>query len=143
MNNRTRYFLKFDNKNRPILGSMVARFKKPADSGGGKWKDITACLGICCLGGSGSVSAPATFELADGATGSIVATWSSVTDATSYKLERATDATFTTALTTVQNTYALSKTDTGLTSGVIYYYRLSTISASGASGFTYANHVAP
>lgn len=139
MNNRTRYFLKVI-KNRPVLGSMVARTKKPA---GDEWKDITACLGLCCLGGTGSVASPANFELSDGATGTINASWSSVSDATSYKLERSTASDFSAALTTVQNTYSLSAADSGLTSGVIYYYRLSTITGSGASAFTYANHTAP
>lgn len=133
-----RYWVRVDGNR--VGGTVLQRKTKPS---GDNWHDITSCLGLCCAFDSSSIASPANFEANDGATGIIDLAWSAVDGAVTYKLERATDAAFTTGLTTLQNTSGLSFSDTGRTSGVIYYYRLSTITASGQSSFTYVSHIAP
>lgn len=54
--------------------------------------------------------------------------WSAVTNRTYYKIERATDSGFTTGLTTLTSTLtSTSYTDTGLTNGTTYYYRIKAL----------------
>ena len=62
-------------------------------------------------------------------------TWSAVTDATSYKIERSTTGTIWTTLapSPALTGSSASYNDTTLTAGTKYYYRISAISAIGAS----------
>lgn len=59
-------------------------------------------------------------------------TWAAVPNATSYILERATNAGFTTGLTSVYTGALLTKADTGLTTATTYYYRVT----ASATGYT-------
>lgn len=137
-----KYYVRIASNGKPVMGSLMERKAAPKD--GGRWADVTSCLGLCCGFYDPEFPSPGNFTLSDGETTEIDAAWNAVAGAVTYKLERATDATFTTGLTTVQNTSATSVTDTGLTSGVHYYYRLSVIGAGGAAGsFGYADRVAP
>lgn len=51
-------------------------------------------------------------------------TWASVTNATSYTVQRAADSGFTTSLTTIYTGSGTSFNDTGLTIATTYYYRV-------------------
>jgi hypothetical protein len=73
----------------------------------------------------------ATFTTVPDAT-SVLLTWSAVTNATSYKVERSTAADFTANLTTVYEGALLTKTDDGLTPETDYYYRVT----ASAEGYT-------
>ncbi len=57
--------------------------------------------------------------------------WSQVADNTGYKIERKTGAAGTWALLATKATNVTTHADLGLTPGTIYYYRVSTNSASG------------
>jgi len=61
--------------------------------------------------------------------------WSAVTGAASYKLERGTAGTFTQVGAAIVGT---SYDDTGLTAGVAYSYRVAAVSAGGTSAFSTA-----
>ena len=69
---------------------------------------------------------------------SIKLSWHTVTNATGYSIERATNARFTTALSTVYTGTSLTYTDTSLTNGTTYYYRIkATFAAGGDSHWTF------
>lgn len=67
---------------------------------------------------------------------SFTANWSAVDNTTSYKLDVSTDANFTTFVTGYNNLdvgYVTSKSVTGLTVGVQYFYRVRAANANGQS----------
>ncbi|HWE03064.1 MAG TPA: fibronectin type III domain-containing protein [Tepidisphaeraceae bacterium] len=65
--------------------------------------------------------------------------WNAVTDATGYKIEQSSNGTtWTTLSTSSLNSSSVSFAVTGLTAGTMYYFRMSTISASGTSSPTTA-----
>lgn len=134
-----RYWLKITSKGVPVLGSLQHRKKAPSATNDGRWVDVTKGMGLCCI--FQGVSAPANFAAANGATGQIILSWAAVPGATSYKVERSTAADFSVALTQVFLGTPLTTTDTGLTSGVRYFYRISAFTPQ--SGFTYIDRVAP
>ncbi len=68
--------------------------------------------------------------------GSVVVTWQAVSDATSYRLERA-DAAAPTTFAQVGGTLATTtSTDTAVDEGVAYSYRVAAVNAIGTSPFT-------
>jgi hypothetical protein len=67
----------------------------------------------------------------EGAT-SISISWGTVSGATNYFVQRATDLGFTTGVTTVYNSSGTSVTDEGLTPSTTYYYRIK----ATATGYT-------
>lgn len=81
-----------------------------------------------------TLAVPPTLNAPSGVTASqAVLTWNNVTGNTSYKIERKTGAAgaWGTLFTTAAD--AVSYTNTGLTAGTLYYYRISTNNAAGAS----------
>lgn len=81
-----------------------------------------------------TLAVPPTLNAPSGVTASqAVLTWNNVTGNTSYKIERKTDVggAWGTIFTTAAD--AVTYTNTGLTAGTLYYYRISTNNAAGAS----------
>lgn len=132
----TKYFIKVEN-NMPY-GTVLARKTKPH---GGNWVDISNALGLCCRFGT-LLSPPQNFVATDGATGIIVLNWDAVPGATSYRVDRSTAADFSVGLVQVYIGNALTANSTGLTPGVVYYYRLTAI-GQNTSGFVFTNRMAP
>lgn len=66
----------------------------------------------------------------------ITLTWNDVDNATSYTLQRASDASFITGLTTVYTGALFTFADTGLSSSSTYYYRLQ----ATATGYNDSNY---
>lgn len=60
--------------------------------------------------------------------------WSAVTDADSYTLERADNAAFTTNLVTLYTGSTVGYTDTDVSNGITYYYRLKATATNHADG---------
>ena len=77
--------------------------------------------------------APVMNPLVVNSTTEIAVSWGQVTDNTGYKLERKTGAGGTWGTIATKAAGENSHTDTGLTPGTLYYYRVSTISAGGTS----------
>lgn len=80
-------------------------------------------------GGATQLATPTLQTNANGQNGSI-SSWAAITNATGYILQRATNSTFTTGLTTVYTGALLTFTDTGLTANTLYYYRLQATSTN-------------
>jgi hypothetical protein len=99
-----------------------------ADSTYGTANDTTSA-------GSKILAAPA-IDCAVDSTTSILVTWLPVSNATSYTLERATDNIFTQNLTSVYTGSNTTYTDTGRTTGTVYYYRIK----ASATNFTDSTH---
>jgi fibronectin type 3 domain-containing protein len=80
-------------------------------------------------------ASPTGLTAAAASTTSIALSWVPVTSSTGYKLERSLDnTTWTTVTPATAFTHAsVGYTDTGLTAGTTYYYRLSAITATGTS----------
>ena len=91
---------------------------------------------------AGVLIPPATLTFGTTTTTSIVINWTSGdSDGTGYILQRATNSGFTTGLTTIYTGSNLTFTDTGLTTGTTYYYRIvSTAINFNNSGYRTANH---
>lgn len=43
---KKRFYIRLTSDGRPIFGSVVERVHPPK---GGRWADITDCLGLCCV----------------------------------------------------------------------------------------------
>ncbi len=101
------------------------------------------------------VSPPATPVLvspANGATGvgnPVTLTWNGSSGATSYSLQIATDANFTSIVTAPSGITATSQQVSGLSSGTMYYWRVEAVNSAGTSSwsgawsFTTASSVPP
>lgn len=83
------------------------------------------------------LAAPVTFTLENITSSSMTPTWSAVSGATNYVLERASDAGFTVAKVTRYTGPLLSFEDTGLNSSQLYYYRVHA-TATGCTTINYA-----
>lgn len=59
----------------------------------------------------------------------VTASWSAVSGASSYTIQRATDSGFTAGLTTITGATGTSRAITGLTTGTTYYFRMQAIVA--------------
>ncbi|MCL6572568.1 MAG: hypothetical protein K6T88_12940 [Bacillus sp. (in: Bacteria)] len=90
-------------------------------------------------------SVPTNFKAARYSSTSIKTTWSAVTGASAYEVYRATSSTGTYSL--VKNTTSLYYTNTGLTTGRTYYYKLRTYRLVGTvkvySGWTAVSSARP
>ena len=86
-----------------------------------------------------TLGTPDSFIATPTSTTEVDLSWAAVANATTYKLERATNSGFSAGLTTLQNTSTLTFSDTGRTTGTVYYYRVSA-SATGeiTSGYALA-----
>lgn len=83
------------------------------------------------------LSAPASFAATPISSSQIGLSWASVSSATSYVVDRATNSGFTTGVTlAVYNSTATSFNNTGLTPSTQYYYRVRAV----AVGFTDSNY---
>lgn len=81
-----------------------------------------------------TLAVPPTLNAPSGVTATqTVLTWNNITGNTGYKIERKTDVggAWGTIVTTAAD--AVTYTNTGLTAGTLYYYRISTNNAAGAS----------
>lgn len=83
------------------------------------------------------LSAPENFTVTPLTSTSNSIMWNAVSGATSYRLQRSTSINFRTALTVIYTGSGTSYTNTGLTAGVQYYYRIQAL-ASGAQSSAYA-----
>lgn len=90
------------------------------------WSDIISVTSADAL------AAPATLTPSNVYDTSVTWTWASVSGATGYVLERATNSSFSAGLTTVYTGSLLTDTNSGLTPGTTYYYRVH----ATKSGFT-------
>lgn len=126
---------------KPVLGSLVMRKKMP---GNGTWIELSShTLGVCCGFNPPALPSPANFTVTTGSVTNSLS-WSSVSGADSYKLERSTAADFSANLTTVYNSTGSSYSDTAVTAGVHYYYRITAVSTGRdklSSAFGYADIV--
>jgi V8-like Glu-specific endopeptidase len=116
--------------NQTGLGNGTYYYRVRADSscGSSGWRNggaISICL---ALNPPSSISYPASDS-----DGSFTVSWSSVSGATSYTLQRATNSSFTSA-TTVYSGSSTSYNQTGLGNGT-YYYRVRANSSCGSSGW--------
>jgi hypothetical protein len=99
--------------------------------------DLEAYL-IPPIPGSGTtLGTPGSFAADAVSSTQINLTWTAVTNATSYTLQRATDTNFTANLTTVFTGNATSFNNTGLTASTQYFYRIKA-TAAGFSDSAYA-----
>lgn len=73
-----------------------------------------------------TAAATATFTATPSST-QVALSWAAVTGATSFRIERTADLTNWGGATIVYSSNGTSHTDTGLTNGVIYYYRIATL----------------
>jgi hypothetical protein len=94
--------------------------------------DLEAYLIPPIPSGGTQLATPGSFNAAVVSSTAIDLTWNSVVNATSYTLQRATNSSFTTGLTTIFTGNATSFDDTGLTPSTQYYYRIK----ATAVGFT-------
>ncbi len=87
-----------------------------------------------------TLSAPGSFTATPG-NAQVALAWAAVTSATGYVVDRATNSGFTTGVTLgIYSASGLSFTDTGLTNGTTYYYRIrATASGFTDSGYSTAN----
>lgn len=133
------YYIRRDGLNKPVLGSLVLRSKKPA--GQGWYRVNSSALGDCCASGGDELRIPSTFVASAGGTPTtqIQLDWSAVPLATGYIVERATNAGFTTGLSTVYTGPLLTYLNSGLTSGTHYYYRLHAMNATSNGNFKFAD----
>ncbi len=120
----------FNETGRPA-GSYWYRVRASSNCGTSNWTS-----GGPVAVGSG-VSAPATISVpSNDCDGSYAVSWSTVSEATSYELQRATDAGFTTAVTVFSGGAAVFN-ETGRPAGS-YWYRVRAMGSCGNSGWTVA-----
>lgn len=82
------------------------------------------------------LATPTGFTVTSASSTSLTSSWSAVTNATSYTLDRSPDGS--TSWTNVYTGSGLTYTNTGLTAGTTYYYRVKA-TASGYTDSAYAN----
>ena len=87
------------------------------------------------VSGTTTLAAPAAFTATPVSATAVALSWTAVQDATTYKLERSPDHTTWTALTPSQalTSSSVSYTDTTVSAGNTYSYRISSINAGGSS----------
>jgi fibronectin type 3 domain-containing protein len=78
-----------------------------------------------------------------GANGQATIRWSAVPGATEYRIHRSTSAGVTTASPAINGITGVSHTDTGLTNGTAYYYRVLALNAFGAGELSSEVQVTP
>lgn len=102
--------------------------------GGGPLSDEITAVPVAGGGGGTAPAAPTGLNAAPG-NGSVTVSWAASAGATSYSVFRGTTAggEGTTAIGTVAGT---SFTDTGLTNGTRYYYKVRAANAAGTSGLS-------
>lgn len=82
---------------------------------------------------------PQNFNITQG-NGQVFLSWSIVTGATSYSVQRSTDGvTYSSQSTPTANSYL----DTTVTVGVLYYYKIASTNASGTSSYTSPQSIVP
>jgi hypothetical protein len=96
-----------------------------------KFTTIVAAPSVPKLGNSANDSGKSTM--------SIILTWDSVANATSYTLQIATDSAFTKVAYNQYGIPTTSQTVTGLASDMTYYWRVSASNAGGSSGWSNSN----
>jgi fibronectin type 3 domain-containing protein len=104
---------------------------------------VAAVNSVGTSGMSGEVgatpqSAPSTPTnlAASAGNGQVALTWSAVTNATSYNLYRGTTAGGESATPIATGITSTSYTDTGVTNGTTYYYKLAAVNSFGTSGMS-------
>src|SRR5680860_1681667 len=93
-------------------------------------QDSAPTLGVCPFGFATTLTATTASPT------SIDLVWDTVTDATSYTLEQATDESFTTDLTTIATQPGTSFTSISLSQGTTYYYRVNATIDGDISGWS-------
>lgn len=92
--------------------------------------------------GSGTAPATPTGVSATGNTGSVSLSWGAVTGATSYSIYRSTAAGGEGTTAFASNVTGTSYTDSAVTSGTTYYYKVAAVNASGTSAQSTEVHAA-
>lgn len=82
-----------------------------------------------------AVSGVSTITATPASTTSVALTWTAVSNATGYQLQRATNAIFTTGLNT-SSPSGTSVNATGLTTGTTYYFRIAAVGSSGQGNWS-------
>lgn len=81
-----RYYLRLDKNGQPVLGSLVARRKKPS----GRFIDLTPYINFCCNAEFGAedieLGVPDNLTLVSGGPGELIISWDPVDGATSYTI---------------------------------------------------------
>lgn len=133
---KQRFWLKVVNPTSKIVTpTLLVREHKPAGDG---WKDVTECLGFCCL----QTAQSAVFDFVatpDDTLPQIVLQWNEIVGGT-YTIERSTSSDFSTDLTTVYTGTDETHTDEDLEFETTYYYRISATGDGLAQGpYSYAS----
>ena len=108
-----------------VSGNVTITFTSTA----GHW----AVLSGIFFGGSGTTAPSAPTLTATGGAGQVALTWSTSTGATSYNLYRGTTTGGESTTPIATGLTGTSYTNTGLTNGTTYYYKLIAVSAVGGS----------
>lgn len=85
---------------------------------------------------STQLAAPGSFTASAVTATTMTLTWNAVTGASGYLVERATNAGFSTGLTTVYTGTALTTPVTGLTTGTTYYFRVKATSTNFTGAYS-------
>lgn len=122
----------------PIIGAVYVD-KTSYDAAKATWNNCCSTLP--------AIGTPANFTATNGNAQSVI-NWDDVTGAVNYVLERATNIGFTANLTTVYTGTTSGYTNTGLTNGTQYYYRVQAIAnpavaSDSAYAFTNATPTLP
>lgn len=96
----------------------------------------TSWNGSSCQAPAPSTPSGLTATAGSCGTGTINLSWNSVSGATSYTLQRATNSSFSSGLTSVYSGGSTSYSNTGLNAGTTYYYRVRASNSSGNSSWS-------
>lgn len=129
----------------PVLGGNTDAVTWKLNAGDVNWLNFaydgtTLYWGSMYSASLPQLAEPATFVATVIGSTEIDLTWASVTNATGYIVQRATDSAFTVSLTTIYSSTGTSFNDTGLTLATTYYYRVkATASAYRDSAYAITN----